>query len=104
MVNRTILVTFAQLPQEPSSGAAKSIRTICEFLASGGWRVQVLGVTATEGDLRLNGPDWLRSCGIEIELGDGPQSSRVVRFHDRGVDYVLLDVGSVHVLEARQRP
>jgi glycosyltransferase involved in cell wall biosynthesis len=101
-VNRTILVTFTQLPQEPSSGAARSIRTICEFLASGGWRVQVLGSTATEGLLRLDAPDLLRTLGIETEIASGPQSSRVIRFRDRGVAYVLLDVGSVHVLEARQ--
>src|SRR5262249_48405450 len=103
LVNRTILATFSQLPQEPSSGAARSIRTICEFLASGGWRVQVLGSTATEGDLRLDAQDWLRNSGLETEIASGPRSSRVIRFRDRGVDYVLLDVGSVHVLEARQR-
>jgi glycosyltransferase involved in cell wall biosynthesis len=104
MRKASILVTFTQLPQEPSSGAARSIRTICEFLGAGGWRVQVLGVTATEGAIRLDAQDWLRGCGIAAEVGVGPQSSRVFQFHDRGVDYVLLDVGSVHVLEAPQRP
>lgn len=102
-MNRTILVTFTQLPQEPSSGAARSIRTICEFLASGGWCVQVLGSTATEGDLRLDAQDWLRNCGIKIEIASGPQSSRVIQFRDRAVNYVLLDTGIVHVLGARQR-
>jgi len=101
-VNRSILVTFTQLPQEPSSGAARSIRTICEFLASGGWRVQVLGTTATEGDLRLDAQTWLRSYNIQPEIASGPQSSCVIRFRDRGVEYALLHVGLVHVLEAQQ--
>jgi glycosyltransferase involved in cell wall biosynthesis len=101
--DKTVLANFIQLPQEPSSGAARSMRTICELLALGGWRVQVLGTTATEGDVRLDAQDWLRSCGIEPEIDAGPQSSRVFRFRDREVDYVLLDVGTVDAAEAEQR-
>jgi len=98
----TVLANFIQLPQEPSSGAARSMRTICEFLASEGWRVQVLGNTATEGIIRLDPEAWLHSCGIEPELVPGPQGSRTFRFQDRGVDYVLLDTGSVNVSDAPQ--
>src|SRR5690242_14458701 len=98
----TVLANFIQLPHEPSSGAARSMRTVCELLALGGWRVQVLGTTATEGDLRLNAQDWLRSCGIDAKVDAGPQSSRVLRFRDREVDYVLLDVGTLDAAEAEQ--
>jgi len=100
----TVLANFIQLPQEPSSGAARSMRTICEFLASEGWRVHVLGNTATEGATRLDAGTWLHACGLEPELGPGPQGSRTLRFQDRGVHYVLLDVGSVNVSDAPQRP
>src|SRR5882724_7510591 len=93
--DKTVLANFIQLPQEPSSGAARSIRTICEFLALGGWRVQVLGTTATEGGIRLDAPDWLRGCGIEPEIDLGPEGFQVLRFCDRGVDYVLLDIGAM---------
>ena len=101
-MNRTVLVTFTQLPQDPSSGAARSIRTICEFLAGSGWTVHVLGSTATESKLRLDAHDVLRNSGIETEIASGPQSSRVLRFRDRGVNYVILDAGPVNVLQARQ--
>jgi glycosyltransferase involved in cell wall biosynthesis len=100
---RTVLANFIQLPQEPSSGAARSMRTICELLALGGWRVQVIGTTATEGDVRLDARDWLRSGGIDPEVHAGPQSSRVFRFRDREVDYVLLDAGAVDAAGAEQR-
>src|SRR5258708_4017770 len=100
---RTVLANFIQLPQEPSSGAARSMRTICELLALGGWRVQVIGTTATEGDVRLDAQDWLRSCGIDFGIDGGPQSSRVFRFRDREVDYVLLDIGTMDAAEAEQR-
>ena len=76
----TILANFIQLPHEPSSGAARSMRTICELLALGGWRVQVLGTTSTEGDLRLDAQDWLRSSGLEPAIDTGPESSRVFAF------------------------
>src|SRR6266702_7085047 len=98
----TLLANFIQLPHDPSSGAARSMRTVCEFLALGGWRVQVLGNTATEGENRLDAADWLRSCGIEPEVDIGPQSSRILRFRDRGVDYVLLDLGQVDAAQSRQ--
>src|SRR5262245_6954938 len=99
----SVLATFIQLPHEPSSGAARSMRTVCEFLAAGGWRVQVLGNTATEGEIRLDAQNWLRNCGIDAELDIGPESSRVFRFRDRGVDYQLLDLGEVSVAEARHK-
>jgi hypothetical protein len=84
------MCNFIQLPQDPSSGAARSMRTVCEFLALGGWRVQVLGTTATEGDIRLDAQDWLRGCGIEPEIEGGPQGSHVFgkNILDSGAKYL----------------
>ncbi len=98
----TVLANFIQLPQEPTSGAARSMRTVCEFLSLGGWRVQVLGNTATEGETRLDAHRWLACCGIEPEVHAGPQSSQMLCFRDQGVDYALLDTGAVNAADARQ--
>jgi len=45
---KRLLLCLPQMPQDPASGAARSMRTICEMLAGSGWTVRVLATTATE--------------------------------------------------------
>ena len=37
-----LLMVLPQMPQDPASGAARSMRTICEMLAGAEWTVRVL--------------------------------------------------------------
>jgi glycosyltransferase involved in cell wall biosynthesis len=98
----SILASFLQLPQEATSGAARSMRTVCEFLAMAGWNVEVLGTTATEGRLRIDAHAWLSSCGIELQSRAGPQSSQILCFSHRKVNYRLLDIGLADAATSRQ--
>src|SRR4051812_35801255 len=81
------------MPHDPASGAARSLRTICEFLASSGLVVAGLGTTARESGGETDAMGYLFSSlsGIQITQtralnGDAP----VLRFMERGIDYTLL--------------
>ena len=94
----SVLVSLPQLPQDRSSGAARSVRTSSEFLAAAGWRVLALGTTATEhpNESTSDGDptEYLRAAGIQVRLEPPTRSfRRVWRYCHRGVDYRILDVG-----------
>ncbi len=87
-----LLLLLDQLPQDPSSGAARTSRTICEFLAaSGAFTVQALATTATESgsaeDVRRHLPG-----DLQVIEPSGPGKDRpILRFSTRGIDYSILD-------------
>lgn len=88
-----ILLLLGQLPHDPASGAARSLRTICEFLAASNMQVGALGTTASESGGETESMGFLTSAlpGVQIAQtaalnGDAP----VLRFMDRGIDYTLL--------------
>ena len=58
-----VLLLLSQMPQDPASGAARSMRTICEFLAAAGMEVAALATTATEGELDAEPVEHLRHRG-----------------------------------------
>jgi glycosyltransferase involved in cell wall biosynthesis len=99
-----LLLLLPQLPQDPASGAARSMRTACELLAESGWSVRCLAVTATESAAPIAAVDYLRQSGHAVAVrapnraiyrNDRP----VLEFADRrGIHYQLLDTGghSVH--------
>jgi len=86
-----------QLPHDPTSGAARSIRTVCEFLVSAGWQVHVLAVAATEGPLPLSIPEWLDQCNVTWRS----RAETEYKFSDRGVQYTVVDVGQTAAADAR---
>lgn len=96
---------MSQLPHDPASGAPRSDRTVCEFLAAAGFRVRCLATTATEqaqpgsvaGILSLMGITP-RTINGETALGPRP----VHEFQHRGIDYTLLDTGE-HDMESWMR-
>ncbi len=94
-----LLLTLPQLPQDPASGAARSMRTICEMLAAADWSVRALAVTATEGTAPIAAADFLRRTGHPVTIRP---PNRAVYRHDRpvleftdakGITYRIIDTG-----------
>lgn len=87
---------LSQLPQDPTSGAARSLRTMCEWIAGAGFRVAALGTTATDhGAGQVNPLELLREQRLAVEV-DQPASSAdrpTYRWSSRGVECVVLDTG-----------
>jgi glycosyltransferase involved in cell wall biosynthesis len=103
-----LLLLLPQLPHDPASGAARSLRTACEFLAAAGWSVRALATTATEaagGDGRM----LLAQQGITPEEH---APNRAIYRHDRpvltftdrhGSQTTLLDTGGLDVFAWPER-
>jgi len=100
-----LLLLLPQLPQDPASGAARSMRTICELLAGAGWSVRALAVTATEAAAPVAPADLL--SGMNLAVTTRPPN-RAVYKHDRpvlefdsahGIHYQLLDTGGYAVMQ-----
>lgn len=90
------------MPQDPSSGAARSLTTISEMLAQAGFAVHAVGTTATEAGIHVEPLAYLRGLGCDIHVTHGRTARRVrseVEFARRGIHYRLVDVGRRRVLE-----
>ena len=91
-----ILLVLPQLPQDPASGAARSTRTMCEMLAGAGGSVRAVATTASERAGHADAVGFLRGLGIDPQIHPGRQKGSdrpELEFEDRGVHYILLDVG-----------
>lgn len=95
-----LLLLLPQLPQDPASGAARSLRTACEMLAAAGWEIRALATTATESAIALDAAEFLRAAGYAVTAR---APNRGVYRHDRavleftgqhGIFFRLLDTGS----------
>jgi glycosyltransferase involved in cell wall biosynthesis len=95
-----LLLLLPQLPQDPASGAARSMRTIAGFLAAAGWSVRALAVTATEAAEPAPVRELLAAAGLTATVR---APNRSVYKHDRpvleftdtcGIHYQLLDTGA----------
>ncbi len=58
-----LLLLLPQLPQDPASGAARSLTSICELLNYSGWRVRALQSGHDEAAL----PDLAAVQGVVIQ-------------------------------------
>jgi glycosyltransferase involved in cell wall biosynthesis len=101
---RRVLLHLSQLPQDPASGAARSMRTICELLADaeggGAFEVRAVGTTATEHADGRDAADILTEGGYEPKAREVQGLRRpVIRCEGRGVSYALLDAGRVRPWE-----
>jgi glycosyltransferase involved in cell wall biosynthesis len=86
-----VLLLLSQVPHDPGSGAARSMHTICEFLAAEGMEVQVLATTATEAAAGLEAASFHHACAdMRIEPCPGFPEAEVLRFTDRGMSYQLF--------------
>jgi glycosyltransferase involved in cell wall biosynthesis len=97
MTPARILLVLPQMPQDPASGAARSVRTICEMLAGAGFAVHALATTATERGGRADAVEYLRAAGLDVTVIPGHTKARTrpeLRFRNRGIDYHLLHIGN----------
>jgi glycosyltransferase involved in cell wall biosynthesis len=91
-----LLLVLPQLPQDPASGAARSMVTICGLLARAGWEIRALATTATESVAPIAATDFLRAAGHEVAT-QAPnrtvyQHDRpVLEFVERGIRFRLVD-------------
>jgi glycosyltransferase involved in cell wall biosynthesis len=89
------MLLLSQLPQDPASGAARSMRTICEFLAGAGLEVTALATTARESAAEINPLEYLRGAAADIAVertAARPEGGgEVLRFAIKGVKYTLLN-------------
>jgi len=101
MTSARILLVLPQMPQDPASGAARSVRTICEMLAGAGFAVHALATTATERGGQADPVEYLQAAGLGVTIIPGHTKERTrpeLRFRNRGIDYHLLHVGNRPVL------
>jgi glycosyltransferase involved in cell wall biosynthesis len=96
MAPMRVLLLLGQLPQDPASGAARSMNTICQMLAAGGAEVHALATMATEQGLAGDPLDLLRRDGSldAATAGESIRAGAALRFKKKGVAYTLLHVGN----------
>jgi hypothetical protein len=88
-----ILFVIPQMPQDPSSGAARPLTTICEMLAESGFGARALATT-TESAIRVEPLVYLRSLGCELHVAPGRSGKRAgpeIEFTRRHIGHRLLD-------------
>jgi glycosyltransferase involved in cell wall biosynthesis len=90
-----ILMALPQMPQDPSSGAARSATTAVEMAAEAGFEVHALATTATERGSKADPLEYLHSLGLEVDTTPpSNKNRREFRFTRRGISYTLLDTGT----------
>lgn len=95
-----ILLVLPQLPQDPSSGAARTAQTAVEMALESGFEVRALATTATERATHSDPVAYLRSLGIEPEIRPASsKGARELRFRQRGIPYTLLDTGRFGLMQ-----
>jgi glycosyltransferase involved in cell wall biosynthesis len=95
-----ILMALPQMPQDPSSGAARTAQTAVEMALDGGFEVRALGTTATERGSKADPLTYLQSVGLDVQVTlPTNKNRREFRFVQRGISYTLLDTGRQSVVQ-----
>ncbi|HVX85906.1 MAG TPA: glycosyltransferase family 4 protein [Phycisphaerae bacterium] len=100
---RKVLLQLNQLPADPASGAARSMLTMAEMLASAGDRFEVhaLGTSASEGAMPLGLGEYFGQQGIAAKESIFA-GRRVYRYTHRRVRTTILDAGAVSPMEGER--
>lgn len=92
-------MALPQMPQDPSSGAARTAQTAVEMALDGGFEVRALGTTATERGSKVDPLTYLQSVGLDVRVTPpSNKNRREFRFTQRGIPYTLLDTGRQAVI------
>ena len=92
-------MAMPQMPQDPSSGAARTAQTAVEMALEGGFEVRALGTTATERGSKTDPLAYLQSVGLDVQVTPpSNKNRREFRFTQRGIPYTLLDTGRQGVI------
>lgn len=98
-----LLAVIPQCPLDPTSGAARSIRSVAELLARNGWDVRFVATTGSEAGLNLDA-SRLREL-FHVEATFHPPHSSIgpshLTFTHGGVSYSLLDSEGYSIDQAR---
>lgn len=101
---RKVLLQLNQLPADPASGAARSMLTIAEMLASAAdqFEVHALGTSASENPTPIELPQYFaqRSIAAQESIFAG---RRLYRYTHRNVRTTILDAGPVSPAEAERQ-
>lgn len=83
-----LLLLLPQLPQDPASGAPRSLTSICELAAESGWQVRGLATTNSESKSAFSATTLLAQRGIGVER----RQTRGAELHymHRGIDFRVL--------------
>ena len=100
LVGPRILLLLPQLPQDPTSGAARSTLSAAQFARDSGFEVRALATTATESPKYIDPLGILRSLGCDPEVRPSSnQHFQEIRFERRGIPYTLLDTGRLDFMK-----
>ncbi len=86
-----LLLLLPQLPQDPGSGAARSMTSICELLVESGWRVRSLSTTRCESASREDTAALLARRGIAARRC--VKRGAELHYADRGIEFRAVVVG-----------
>jgi glycosyltransferase involved in cell wall biosynthesis len=86
------LLVLPQLPQDPATGAPRSMTSICELLAESGWNVRALATSLSESSRPQDAGRLLEGLGIAVERR--MKRGAELRYSHRGVDFRTVVVGS----------
>ncbi len=87
------------MPQDPSSGAARTAQTAVEMAQEGGFEVAALATTATERGTHADAVTYLAAAGLAPKIRPlAKQGFREIRLIQREIPYRLLDTGRFPVL------
>lgn len=101
-MTRSVLLLLGSNPFDPASGAARSMRTICEMLAAAGMRVRALATTACAHASAGDAPGDIANAGVDGVERVPFDGGAYFRFAHRGVSYALLDAGAMNAYEAER--
>ncbi len=93
---RRVLLLLSQMPQDPASGAARNLLSICETLATSDFQVRALGTTATEIKGPYDPDAVLAAAGRSPARSRLPDGAEILSLNARRIHTTLLDVGPAH--------
>ncbi len=101
-MSRRVLLLLSQLPQDPASGAARTLLSVAAALVRRGFDVRSLSSSAMEAANPPKALPMLRELGVEVEVDRRPaagQGCPVWRYLHKGVKCEVMDTGRLPLRE-----
>jgi len=86
------------MPQDPTSGAARTSQNAVEFARAAGFEVRALATSNTERPIASDAAEFLRAAGCDPEVTPASaRGAREFRFVQRGIHYTLVDTARLGI-------